>query len=222
MVLGVNVVDTLDERLKAARSGSGLTQEQVAERLQVETTTVSFWEQGIRKPGRDNLVGLASLYGVSVDYLLGLADEEPRLPARVLLRELTNRYEMLSLTEIPMFGAVPAGEPVVPTESSGEHVEVPASLVDGVRRPFALRITGDSLSDMGIHDGQIVIVDPDAELVDGKVYIVQIEDEVTAKRVYMDGDDLFLEGAQGPIRIMELAHVKTLGRVVGAGSWRRF
>ena len=219
MVVGVGVSEELNDRLKEARHRSGLTQEQVAERLQVEPLTVSFWEQGVRKPGRDNLVGLATLFGVSVDYLLGLADEEPRRPMTKMLRDLTDRFEMLELVEVPILGVVPAGDPMIPIEMAGEYIEVPAHLTHGVRQPFALRIAGDSLSDMGIHDGQVVVVDPDADVIDGKVYVVQMDGLVTAKRIYREGDTLRLEGAQGAVVISPPAQVETLGRVVGVGSW---
>ena len=220
MVLGVGVSKQLNDRLKEARRRSGLTQEQVAERLQVESLTVSFWEQGVRRPGRDNLVGLATLFGVSGDYLLGIADYESRQSVAMMLRELTERFEMLGLVEIPILGIVPAGEPMIPIEMAGDYIEIPEHLTRGVRQPFALRIAGDSLSDMGIYDGQVVVVAPHAEVVDGKVYVVEIDGLVTAKRVVRQNDTLRLEGAQGSIEIRDPAQVKTLGRIVGVGSWK--
>ncbi len=208
------------QRLKKARFDAGYTAEMSAGEMEVSTQTVFNWESGRQFPEPAKLAQLATTYGVSVDYLLGLADEEPQRPVARMLRELTERFEMLELVEVPILGVVPAGEPIIPIGVTGDYIEIPAYLVDGVEEPFALRIAGTSLSDMDIHDGQIAVVDPDAKLVDGKVYVVQIDDEVTAKRVYREDEALRLEGACGDIEVSDSTQVKILGRVVGAGSWR--
>ncbi len=57
-------------RLRDARERCGLTQAEVAERLDVSWQTVSNWETGQRTPGADYLLDLAALYGESLVYLL--------------------------------------------------------------------------------------------------------------------------------------------------------
>ena len=57
--------------LRIARLKSGLSQREVAERLNVNINTVSRWENGTQKIQIDNLVMLADLYNSSADYLLG-------------------------------------------------------------------------------------------------------------------------------------------------------
>ena len=66
-------------RLRECRLQSGLKQKQVADRIGVAPSIVSRWETGVTQISRKNLVKLAELYGVSIDYLLGNADgEQPR------------------------------------------------------------------------------------------------------------------------------------------------
>lgn len=57
--------------LRIARLKAGLSQREVAERLNVNINTVSRWENGTQKIQIDSLVMLADLYNSSVDYLLG-------------------------------------------------------------------------------------------------------------------------------------------------------
>ncbi len=57
--------------LKAARESAGMSQKQVAITLKVSGPTVSQWESGKKTPTLENLRALASLYGVSLDYLAG-------------------------------------------------------------------------------------------------------------------------------------------------------
>jgi transcriptional regulator with XRE-family HTH domain len=58
-------------RLKAARELRGLNQDQLAERSGLQSSAVSHFETGGRKPSFDNLKRLADALGVSTDYLLG-------------------------------------------------------------------------------------------------------------------------------------------------------
>jgi transcriptional regulator with XRE-family HTH domain len=59
-----------NEKLQALRKEKGLTQEELAEKLDVSRQAVSKWEAGQAMPEIDNLIGLANIYGVSMDYLL--------------------------------------------------------------------------------------------------------------------------------------------------------
>ncbi|MBI4321869.1 MAG: helix-turn-helix transcriptional regulator [Chloroflexi bacterium] len=63
---------TTGQRLKEARDQAGLTQEGVADRLGVTWQTVWYWEAGRSRPSTDRLVALARLYGVTMDWLLGM------------------------------------------------------------------------------------------------------------------------------------------------------
>jgi len=61
---------SLAEKLVSLRKQKGLTQMDLAERLNVSRQAVSRWEVGAAVPGTDNLKVLAELYGVRIDYLL--------------------------------------------------------------------------------------------------------------------------------------------------------
>ncbi len=67
-------------RLKKLREENLLTQKTVADFLHVRQNTYSQYETGQRQIPIDNLIALADFYQVSVDYLLGLTDEETRYP----------------------------------------------------------------------------------------------------------------------------------------------
>ena len=73
---------TIAERLRDARRAKGLTQQQVADRLEVSRRAVSEWETGIRQP-HVALPALSGLYGVSTTFLLYGVE-----PSSVELRQL--------------------------------------------------------------------------------------------------------------------------------------
>ena len=61
---------TLAEKLTQARKAAGLTQADVAAKLNVSRQAVSRWESGQSKPSTEKLLALGELYGVSIDRLL--------------------------------------------------------------------------------------------------------------------------------------------------------
>jgi transcriptional regulator with XRE-family HTH domain len=92
--------EQLRDRLREARRGAGLTQQQVADRLKVSRRAVSEWETGQRRP-HFKLPELAELYAVSASYLLEGAEI-----ASVELRELSARIELLAETLTIAIGVV--------------------------------------------------------------------------------------------------------------------
>ena len=69
-------------RIRDIRIDRGLTQEQVAKILNVKQNTYSQYEIGVVNYPLDAVVKLAEYYGVSVDYLVGLTDEDTPYPRK--------------------------------------------------------------------------------------------------------------------------------------------
>lgn len=62
------------KRIKELRQEMGLTQKQLAEKLQTSNSSVCDWEKGRSEPDLQTLGCIARVFGVSVDYLLGNAE----------------------------------------------------------------------------------------------------------------------------------------------------
>lgn len=63
------------DRLKDLRRQAGLTQVDVAEKLGISQPAYASWERGVKKPTQENLVKIAQILNVSVDYLVGNSEE---------------------------------------------------------------------------------------------------------------------------------------------------
>ena len=74
----------LGTRIKELRKEFGLSQVELAMRMEVTKQTISNWENGNIQPSIDMLVGLANVFNVTTDYMLGL-DDVPRLSIEGLL-----------------------------------------------------------------------------------------------------------------------------------------
>lgn len=71
------MIKGLPEKLKTLRVQYGLSQKQVAEKLEVSPSIVSGYETGERTPSTENVLALSYLYNVSTDYLLGRKAADP-------------------------------------------------------------------------------------------------------------------------------------------------
>ena len=64
------------ERLKELRKKANFTQVEVAEKLRISQPAYASWERGVKKPTQENLVRIAQILNVSVDYLVGNSEEK--------------------------------------------------------------------------------------------------------------------------------------------------
>ncbi len=64
----------LGQRLKELRQEKGYTQKEIAQKLGLNSVTYLHYEKEQREPPLSLLADIANLYGVTVDYLLGLSD----------------------------------------------------------------------------------------------------------------------------------------------------
>jgi len=95
---------------------------------------------------------------------------------------------------IPVIGRVAAGEPIL----AEENIEGYANLKELLGLPndvFLLKVSGDSMVDEGIMDGDYVAVKPGRTIENGKIGVVLLDDEATVKRVYIKRDRIALQPA---------------------------
>ena len=93
----------------------------------------------------------------------------------------------------PLVGQVAAGEPVLAEENIEEYVEVP-QLAGGDEGEYVLTVTGDSMIDAGIHDGDHVVVRTQDTAKDGEIVVALVGDsEATVKRFFREKDHIRLQ-----------------------------
>jgi len=82
------------ERLKASRKEVGLTQVELANILKVSKGTVGMWETGKREPKFEAMVHLSKTLNKSVDYLLGLSENDSPQPTDKILSNEDSRLQV--------------------------------------------------------------------------------------------------------------------------------
>ena len=123
-------------------------------------------------------------------------------------------------TSLPLVGRVAAGRPVEAIVHP-ETVEVPDALLRGVDN-FALRVVGDSMIDEGIHDGDIVVVKPQRDALNGQTVVALIGDDATIKQFHRQGSRIELRPANPAMRPIMLQEEDLQIQGVVVGLIRRF
>ena len=186
------------------------------------TTMVSLWERGRSMPRADRLQTLARVYNVTVDWLLGQerrASTDVSLEGAGRTRDMRADYTVgpaqeMSLASVAILGAINAGGLVEAWQQNLGSLEVPSNVLKEAPRAFGLRVYGNSLSSEWIYEGAVVVVDPDAEFVDGKIYAVRVDGgEVAARRMFDAGPVLKLVTGDGHVDEYPRSQVNIIGRV---------
>ncbi len=117
--------------------------------------------------------------------------------------------------ELPLVGTVAAGRPIEAVETP-DVIEVPPSMQERGDH-FVLRVTGDSMRDDGILDGDYVVVRRQPTAENGETVVALINNEATVKKIYRQGDHVELRPAhQGmPPIFVRQGDLRIEGRVVG-------
>jgi repressor LexA len=117
---------------------------------------------------------------------------------------------------LPVAGKIRAGRPILAREDIDAHILIDTSLFPHVDS-FSLRVTGDSMRDGGILDGDYVVVKPQKTIENGEIGIVLIDDEATVKRVYREKGKVILKPENSTMQPVAYTpeEVTILGKVVG-------
>lgn len=176
---------TIGEKIRSARKRAGLTQKKLGEALGVRNTTISNWEKGVAKPDTTQIELLSGHLNVAPAYFFDqrvvscsnsrtreLPRSEPAIPPGIEEYK-PDRY-------IPVLGRVAAGIPIFAAENIEEYI--PCDYHDDYEY-FSLRAQGDSMTAVGIGDGDCIIVRRQDIVDNGDVAVVLVNgDEATVKK----------------------------------------
>lgn len=204
----------MNQRIKERRLALNMTQEELAHKLGMQKSAIAKYESGrVENIKRSVLAKMAELLECSPAYLMGWDDEQP-------LPQFSNIFP-ISKKRIPLLGQIACGEPIFCNEDRECYIVAGTD----VRADFCLKARGDSMTGARIMDGDVVFIQKDAEIVNGQIYAVEIDDEATLKRVYYDEAAqelrLLAENPKYPTMVYSgerLAHVHVLGKAIAFQS----
>ncbi len=166
--------------------------------------------------------GIRSTNGVkrSLDALFkkGYLERKPMLSRGLELREVLPQAKSAAYKEIPIVGRVAAGEPIVAEQNLEGVINVDAALFRG-EGYFALHVHGDSMKNVGIYEGDIVIARQQVTAQKGDIVVAILGEEATVKRYLPQNDNIMLmpenEDYHPIIISSDVADFRIAGKVTG-------
>ena len=120
--------------------------------------------------------------------------------------------------DLPLMGRIAAGVPIEAISERSRDISVPTSMLAGSGDHYALEVRGDSMIEVGINDGDIVVIRETQTAENGDIVVALVEgQEATLKRFRRNGRTIALEAANPAYetRLFRDDQVKVQGRLVG-------
>jgi repressor LexA len=175
-------------------------------------------------------VGLASSSTVHAHLAnlerLGLLRRDPTKPRAIELLDrvrgdvggavetVADSVRSLVRPGLPLVGQVAAGQPILAEENIEDYVQVPP-IAGGEEGEYVLRVRGESMKDVGILEGDYVVVRPQETATDGEIVVALVGEEATVKRFFREDDHVRLQPENASMEPIRSKDVRVLGRVVG-------
>lgn len=116
----------------------------------------------------------------------------------------------------PILGSIAAGEPILADQNISEYYPLPSGIYNTPNDLFILEVKGNSMIDVGIFNGDYVVIEQCSNANNGEIVAALVGDSATIKRFYQEDDYIRLQPENkemSPIIVKE--GILILGRVVG-------
>lgn len=118
-----------------------------------------------------------------------------------------------NIVSLPVVGRVAAGEPILAEQNIENTLTLPTELV-GDSASFILSVRGDSMIEVGINDGDYVVVKEQQVARNGEIVVALIEDGATVKRFFKEQDHIRLQPENSSMEPIIVKDCAIVGKVV--------
>lgn len=126
-----------------------------------------------------------------------------------------------NVVEVPLLGKVTAGSPIEAIETPDEYFSLPTNLFTTRNEIFTLKVSGESMINVGIYDGDILIVERKNTALNGDTVVAMNDNnEVTVKTFYKENGYFRLQPENDTMDPIILKNVTILGKAIGL--YRKF
>lgn len=123
-------------------------------------------------------------------------------------------YSGRELVNVPVVGKITAGAPILAVENVTDNFLIPIDFV-GNSESFMLTVSGESMIEAGILDGDYILVKRQNVARNGEIVVAMIDDEATVKTFYMEDGHIRLQPENSTMDPIIVPDCQVLGRVVG-------
>ena len=143
-----------------------------------------------------------------------LEHRDPTKPRAIEIVDDTFNLSRRELVNVPLIGTVAAGAPILADENVENYFPIPAELLPN-SETFMLKVRGNSMIDVGIYDGDRVIVEQTSVAENGEIVVALIDDSATVKRFFKENGHYRLQPENDSMDPIIVDDVQILGKVCG-------
>lgn len=136
-------MNIIGNRIKELRKSKGLTQIDMASKLDISTSAYGFYEQGRNTPPLSKLKAMANIFNVNIEYLSGESD---------MPHQADDYYR-----RIKVYGEVPAGIPIEAIEDIQDFEDISFKEFDRNKEYIGLKVKGDSMYPKYLHGDTVIV-----------------------------------------------------------------
>ena len=141
-----------------------------------------------------------------------------QLAEKGVINKVENRNRAVSLKQkvvnVPLIGTVAAGQPIFASENYEEMYSIPNNFFMGDDL-FMLNVKGDSMINIGMFDGDKIVVKKQETADNGDIVVALVEDSATVKRFFKKNGEIILHPENDDMQDFVFKEVKILGKVIG-------
>lgn len=123
----------------------------------------------------------------------------------------TSRCEIVN---VPVVGRVAAGEPILAVQNIESYFPVPAEFLHN-KVTFMLKVKGESMINVGIYDGDTILVEECSSAANGEIIVALVDDSATVKTFYKEKDYIRLQPENDFMEPIIVSDCKIVGKVIG-------
>lgn len=144
----------------------------------------------------------------------GYIRRDPTKPRAIEIMDDTFNLNRREMVNVPILGNVAAGEPLFAEENIEDYFPIPAEMVPN-SEVFMLHVRGESMINVGILDGDNVLVQQQSTAKDGEMVVALVEDSATVKTFYKKDGYIRLQPENDTMEPIIVPDCQILGKVFG-------
>lgn len=130
------------------------------------------------------------------------------------IRKIDEEADGTKKYKVPVVGQVAAGLPILAQQNHEGYISYSSLRTHDESKLFALRVKGESMIDIGIFDGDYVVVEQRNYAENGEVVVALVEDEATVKRFFKENGAYRLQPENKSMAPIIVNEVSVLGKVI--------
>ncbi len=144
----------------------------------------------------------------------GYIRRDPTKPRAIEIIDENFNLTRREVVNVPMLGRVAAGQPILAVENIDNYFPIPAEFMPN-EESFMLRVKGESMINIGILDGDNILVKRQKDARNGDVVVALVEDSATVKTFYRENGHIRLQPENDDMDPIIVPDCEILGKVFG-------